>query len=29
MEATGYQDFRQYDALAQILQRFVAEEFRP
>ena len=28
-EATGYQDFRQRDALAQILEKFVAKELRP
>jgi hypothetical protein len=28
-EATGYQDFRQRDALAKILERFVAKELRP
>jgi hypothetical protein len=28
-EATGYQDFRQRDALARILERFVAKELRP
>jgi hypothetical protein len=28
-EATGYQDFRQRDALARILEAFVAKELRP
>jgi hypothetical protein len=28
-EATGYQDFRQRDALAVILEKFVAKELRP
>jgi P63C domain-containing protein len=28
-EATGYQDFRQRDALAKILEKFVAKELRP
>ena len=28
-EATGYQDFRQRDALARILEKFVAKELRP
>jgi|SRR5262252_2940119 len=28
-EATGYQDYRARDALAQILERFVAKELRP
>ena len=28
-EVTGYQDFRQRDALARILERFVAKELRP
>lgn len=28
-EATGYQDFRQRDALAKILEKFVAKEIRP
>ena len=28
-EATGYQDFRRRDALARILERFVAKELRP
>ncbi len=28
-EATGYQDFRQRDALAKILERWVAKELRP
>jgi hypothetical protein len=28
-EATGYQDFRERDALARILERFVAKELRP
>ena len=28
-EATGYQDFRQRDALARVLERFVAKELRP
>lgn len=28
-EATGYQEFRQRDALAKILERFVAKELRP
>lgn len=28
-EATGYQDFRARDALAKILERFVAKELRP
>jgi hypothetical protein len=28
-EATGYQDFRHRDALAKILERFVAKELRP
>jgi hypothetical protein len=28
-EATGYQDFRARDALAKILERFVAKEIRP
>src|SRR5262249_39710012 len=28
-EATGYQDYRQRDALAKILERFVAKELRP
>jgi hypothetical protein len=28
-EATGYQDFRPRDALARILERFVAKELRP
>lgn len=28
-EATGYEDFRQRDALARILEKFVAKELRP
>jgi hypothetical protein len=28
-EATGYQDYRQRDALARILEKFVAKELRP
>jgi hypothetical protein len=28
-EATGYQDFRQRDALAKILEKFAAKELRP
>jgi hypothetical protein len=28
-EATGYQDYRQRDALAKILEKFVAKELRP
>jgi hypothetical protein len=28
-EATGYQDFRRKDALARILEKFVAKELRP